>query len=83
VEQALGNGIKEPSESEKKNISIARKSIHTSKALKKGEILTEDSFIMLRPGDGISPVNVDALLGKRLLRNLKAGHKINYTDFTS
>jgi N,N'-diacetyllegionaminate synthase len=82
VEQALGNGIKEPSESEKKNIVIARKSIHLSKDLKKGDIVTEDSLIMLRPGDGIPPNQMEAIIGKKTVRNLKAGRKIDYQDFT-
>lgn len=80
VEQAMGNGIKQPSPSEKKNISIARKSIHLLKDLKKGETITEGSLIMLRPGDGISPVNIDSVIGKKVGRNLKAGHKIDYLD---
>ena len=41
IEKAMGDGIKKPSPSEKKNIKIARKSIVASKQIKKGEILTE------------------------------------------
>ena len=41
IEKAMGDGIKKPSPSEKKNIKIARKSIVASKQVKKGEILTE------------------------------------------
>ena len=83
VEQALGSGIKEPSDSEKKNIVIARKSIHLSKDLKKGDIVTDDSLIMLRPGDGIPPSQMEAIIGKKAVRNLKAGLKIDYQDFTN
>lgn len=83
VEQALGNGIKQPSPSELKNISVARKSIHLGKDLKKGEIITEKSLIMLRPGNGISPVSIDSVLGKKAKRNLKKGLKLDYTDLKS
>ena len=63
VEKAIGNGTKEPAESEKKNISIARKSIIASRDIKKGEILTEDNLITKRPYNGINPMEWEAVLG--------------------
>ena len=82
IEKALaGTGIKEPSNSEIKNIQIARKSIHTNKELKKGHVLQKDDLIMLRPGDGISPMDIDLYLSKQIKSNLPAGHKILLTDF--
>ena len=41
IELALGNGIKQPAESEKKNMAVARKSIIASKEIKAGEIFTK------------------------------------------
>ena len=40
IEIALGNGIKKPTQSEKKNIKIARNSLVASKKIKKGEKYT-------------------------------------------
>lgn len=65
VEQALGNGIKEPSKSEIKNKDIARKSIVAKTNIKKGEILTEENIAIKRPGTGISPMNWFEVLGKK------------------
>ena len=59
-----GNGIKEPSLSEKKNIHIARKSIHLSKDLSSGSIITEKDIISLRPGDGICTMNWMDIIGQ-------------------
>lgn len=64
IELALGNGIKKASKSETKNISIARKSIVASKDIKKGEILSEDNITCKRPGNGISPMKWDEVIGK-------------------
>ena len=51
IEVAIsGNGIKEPSDSEIKNIAIVRKSIHILKSLKAGDIISEDDILALRPG---------------------------------
>lgn len=64
IEAALsGNGIKEPSESETKNIAIARKSIVAKKAIKQGSILTEENITTKRPGNGISAMKWDEILG--------------------
>ena len=80
IEQALGNGIKKPSSSEKKNIPIARKSIHLARTLKKGHVLTADDLLMKRPGDGISPMNLDMVLGRQLLRDLQEDTLITIKD---
>lgn len=81
IEQAIsGSGIKEPSSSEKRNISIARKSIHTKKDLKKGSILKEEDLIPLRPGDGISPMEWENIIGKELLVDYSTFQKIQLSD---
>lgn len=64
IEQALGNGIKEPSESEKKNISVARKSLVAAKTIEEGEIFSKTNLTSKRPGFGISPMFYYELLGK-------------------
>jgi N,N'-diacetyllegionaminate synthase len=82
IEMALsGSGIKEPSPSELKNIQIARKSIHTNKSLKKGSLLKREDLIMMRPGDGVSPMDIDLFINKQLSTNLPEGHKISKSDF--
>ena len=71
VEAALGTGIKEPALSERKNIEIARKSIVASKAIRKGEILTEDNITTKRPGSGITPMNWYEVLGTHAVRDFE------------
>ena len=63
IEIAMGHGKKEPSDSEKKNKTVVRKSIVASKKINKGEILTEDNITVKRPGNGISPMKWDSLIG--------------------
>lgn len=69
IEKALGNGIKEPSKSEKKNISIARKSIVAKTDIKKGDILTEDNIATKRPGTGINPMKWNDVIGTRAIKD--------------
>jgi N-acetylneuraminate synthase len=80
IEQALGNGIKKPSSSEIKNITIARKSIHLKHEMLNGQIISKDDLIMKRPGDGISPMKINDVVGKKVTKNLLADHKLLHND---
>ena len=64
VSEALGNGIKKPSKSEVKNMSVARKSIVASRAIKAGEIFSIENLGVKRPGTGISPMRWDEVIGQ-------------------
>lgn len=80
IEKALGNGVKQPSASEQKNIAIARKSIHLNKALASGSIISENDITMMRPGDGISPMEYRTVVGKKACRDLSLHHKLSWKD---
>lgn len=80
IEKALGNGIKKPSKSEQKNIEIARRSIHTAKKLNNGHTLTEEDLIMKRPGNGISPMNIDLVIGRKIHKELAEDSLITFQD---
>ena len=69
IEVALGNGIKKPSNSEQKYITIARKSIVANKNIKKGTIFTIENIDVKRPGKGISPMKWHQILGTKAMRN--------------
>ena len=65
IEKALGTGIKKPSNSEIKNLTIVRKSIVAKIKIKKGEILGEHNITTKRPGGGISPMYWDEIIGTK------------------
>ncbi|MEI7676510.1 MAG: N-acetylneuraminate synthase [Bacteroidales bacterium] len=76
IEKALGNGIKEVSSSEKKNIAIARKSIVAAVDIKKGELFSEKNIEVKRPGNGISPMKWESVLGEIAKRDFLADELI-------
>jgi sialic acid synthase SpsE len=83
IELAIsGNGVKEASESENKNINIARKSIFLKNDVISGHIINIHDLIMKRPGDGISPMQVDKIIGKKILSDLKKDHKLKLKDIS-
>ncbi len=63
IELALGNGLKKPSKSEIQNIDIVRKSIIAKTNVRKGDVFTENNLDIKRPGNGISPMRWDEILG--------------------
>lgn len=69
IELALGHGRKEPSKSEKKNKEIVRKSIVAIENIKKGETFSEKNIAVKRPGNGISPMLWDTIIGKVATKN--------------
>lgn len=69
VERALGDGVKRVSESERPNMTVARKSIVAARAIRRGETLTEENITVKRPGNGISPMRWDEVLGQSAPRD--------------
>ena len=71
IELSMGTGIKEPADSEKKNIAIARKSIVANQSIIKGDILTETNLTVKRPGEGISPMKWFEIIGTKAIRDFE------------
>lgn len=69
IEIALGNDEKRCSETEKKNIIVARKSIVAKRDIKKGEVFSEENITTRRPGNGISPMKWFEVLGTKAIRD--------------
>ena len=66
IEKAVGgDGTKHVSESERKNIAIARKSIVAAFDIKAGETFTEQNLTLKRPGTGLSPMRWEEVLGQK------------------
>lgn len=81
IEKALGSKEKEITNSERKNITVVRRSIHISKLVRKGSIITKNDLIMLRPGDGISPMDINIVIGTKAAKDLIKNNKLEHGDF--
>ena len=71
IELSLGDGRKVVANSEKENMSIARKSIVAKKSIRKGQLLSEENITVKRPGDGISPMKWFDILGTAAIRDFE------------
>jgi N,N'-diacetyllegionaminate synthase len=73
IELALGNGVKEPSSSERKNIKVVRKSIIATRVIYKGEMFSEENLTTKRPGTGMNPMNWKVIMGTQAEKEYKKG----------
>ena len=72
VETAIsGSGKKEPSKSEIKNREIVRKSIVASNPIKKGQFFEYENLAIKRPGNGLSPMKINQVIGLKAKRNFE------------
>lgn len=71
IEKALGTDEKKPSESEKINLAVVRKSIVAARQIKAGDIFTEENLTTKRPGAGINPMRWKEILGKKAVRDFE------------
>lgn len=69
VEAAMGTGEKIVAEAERGNIRVARKSIVAACDIRAGEIFSEENITVKRPGNGISPMLWDQVIGRRAPRD--------------
>jgi N,N'-diacetyllegionaminate synthase len=66
VEQSLGKGIKGPAPCEVPNIAVARKSVVAARGLAAGHTLVAADLEIKRPGNGLAPKLLPALIGRTL-----------------
>ena len=77
IELALGDGIKRLMPSEIENIEIARKSIVASQKILKGELFSSHNLTSKRPGNGISPMKWDEVMGTKAKKDFSVDEIIS------
>jgi sialic acid synthase SpsE len=70
---ALGHGRRECSTVEAVNVRASRRSLYARRSLARGERVTDDAVIALRPADGLDASRWSELVGIRLPRDVDAG----------
>ncbi|MEO0618630.1 MAG: N-acetylneuraminate synthase [Pseudomonadota bacterium] len=74
--RALGSPVKAPTEIERANMAVARKSVTAASAIKRGEMFTDKNLTLKRPGDGLSPAHFWWLIGKTATQDYAPDDKI-------
>lgn len=75
--QALGKVSYGPTEKEKKSL-VFRRSLYIVEDMQAGEVLTAKNLRAIRPGYGLPPKYLSALLGRRLATDVKKGTAMSW-----
>lgn len=76
IEAAIGSSQKRPQPSELSTRRVARKSLVASAPIRAGETFSLENVTAKRPGDGVSPLALWDLLGRKASRSYEADEKI-------
>ncbi|HOW72948.1 MAG TPA: N-acetylneuraminate synthase family protein [Phycisphaerae bacterium] len=76
--RVLGDGQLEPTATQREVRRVSRASVVAARDIAVGEILARTMLTTKRPGDGISPMSIDSLVGRRVLRPIPADHFITW-----
>jgi N,N'-diacetyllegionaminate synthase len=76
VGQALGDGRKQPTASERPNRLVARKSIVAAREIAALEVFTASNLAARRPGNGVSPMAWNEVVGRVADRDYRPGDLI-------
>ena len=82
AEVALGHDSKQPSNSELEMARVARKSLCLAHDMNAGEELTPACLVAKRPGDGIAPSESHRVIGKSVVHDLRANHRLTWSDLS-
>ena len=82
LEYALGGTDKKVEDNEKETVVVQRRCLRAARDLKAGETLTRDMIDVLRPATpgALLPSEIPAVLGKKLLGDIPAGHELRWLD---
>lgn len=80
IEKSLGDGIKTARGGERANRALGRRSIHARRNIEAGEVIRREALVMKRPGDGISPFDIDRLVGGLATRAIGEDEMLEWSD---
>ena len=80
IEKSKGNKERKGFEIESEAVKFARRSIVSVKKIPKGTTLTRELLDIKRPGTGISPKNIEKIIGKKIINDIEEDIPIQESD---
>ena len=80
VERAQGSPVKQPCANELPVRELVRRSVTLVCNMAAGEQITTQHVALMRPGNGIAPKDLSAVIGRRVLHDLKGGVTLQWGD---
>lgn len=80
IEVALGSSKRELTDAETSNIYHMRRSLHVRRALAAGETIERDDIKIIRPAEGISPGEIETVVGRTVRSDLGENDPVTWVD---
>ena len=77
IEKSFGDGIKKPHRLELDTASVARRSLVAARTIPRGTVLQREDIEIKRPGTGLMPSQLNAVLGRKTLVEIKSDSLIS------
>ena len=80
---SLGDGVKRIEENEQQTAIVQRRALYYRKDLKAGHVIEKKDLFPVRPikQDGISPYEIDRIVGKKISIDVKSDDYVKWSDF--
>lgn len=78
TEKALGSSYRRILPQEKEFTRVGRRSLVSTRAIKKGEVISEPDITIKRPGTGIAPCFIDIVVGRVAKEDIDADHVLSW-----
>ena len=80
VEESMGKSVKKINPTEKTRMKRARRGIYADGNIKKGDFITENNILELRPKSNVGAGEIDCIVGVKAKKDIKKGDKIHKAD---
>lgn len=80
IEKAMGSSVKQPTASELPVRELVRRSVTLVRDMASGHVICREDLVLMRPGSGIPPQELEWLIGKRIVRNIDGGATLHRED---
>ncbi|MFQ3544325.1 N-acetylneuraminate synthase family protein [Halobacillus rhizosphaerae] len=82
VEKGMGTGMKNgPHDQEKEMFAKGRRSLHTTRVLKPGDVIQPNDLCIKRPGFGILPQFYEQIIGMTVKKRVSEDYWVKWEDF--
>ena len=77
----LGDPAVKPTKQEKEMKVLARRSVFVLKDVKKGEVFNYENLGIRRPGNGLNPIEIEKIIGKKATKKITKGQILRKEDY--
>ena len=80
IRSALGAAERQPTPAEKELLPVMRRSLVLGRPVEAGALLQAEDLVIVRPGTGLAPQDLERVVGKKVKHPLESGAVLRWED---